>query len=170
MKKKILLILGALICLVCLPGCKNSDEESAKKTASKFTEQFYNIDVNSAKKMLNPTENIISAHDKFKEYMMEDEYNAILSSRKYIRNLNASVNNGCSFKIKNIKFDKRFYDKNESKFGFDYAANIEVTYDKDLKKESVEEKGYVGLVKENNKWKIYSTEIAKDADVFINKK
>ncbi|GFP74585.1 hypothetical protein [Clostridium fungisolvens] len=166
MKNKMgLIIISAItICLLVVTGCSNAkkaeeaktSESTAQATAEKFLNELYEADSNKSNEALVSLDNVAKAHDKFYTITTKDAVNTIIANREYYRILKVSLVNKCSLKATKIDFEKTFEDKKAGKFGFNYTATVEAIYDKDQRREEDTEKGYVGLVFEDNQWKVYS--------------
>ncbi|GFZ32232.1 hypothetical protein CSC2_27580 [Clostridium zeae] len=171
MKKRfgLIIISAIIICLFIATGCSNgakkteeakASEGTAQATAEKFLNELYEVkDSNSSTEAMNSIDTITKAHEKFYTVTTKKALESLMADRWYGRNLKFSSANKCSLKATKIDFEKTFEDKKAGKFGFNYTATVEATYDKDQKKEEDTEKGYVGLVFEDNQWKVYSHSI-----------
>lgn len=163
--KSILIIISVLtLCIFIITGCSSSSkkteeakdsESTAQATAEKFLYEFYEVKSSKDAEEMQTPDNIIKSHDKFKTITTSKALESLIANRFYGRNLKFCVTNKCSVKATKIEFEKTFEDKKEGKFGFDYTASVEAAYDKDQKVEKDTEKGYVGLIYEDNQWKVY---------------
>ncbi|MBK1809883.1 hypothetical protein JHL18_04410 [Clostridium sp. YIM B02505] len=165
--KSILIIISVLtLCIFIITGCSNSSkkteeakasESTAQATAEKFLYEFYEVKSSKeASEEMQTLDNISKAHDKFKTVTTPKALESLIADRFYTRSLKFCATNKCTVKATKVEFEKTFEDKKEGKFGFDYTASVEVAYDKDQKVEKDTEKGYIGLVYEDNQWKVYS--------------
>ncbi|QAA34427.1 M56 family metallopeptidase [Clostridium manihotivorum] len=132
---------------------ETASEEQATNLASNFFEQFYNIESSDAIATLQPT-NYENAYIPFKKYMTNEAISDLVSNRFYLRNIKFSADNQARGKIKNIEFEKSFKDSKENKLETNFTVTIQETYTKDNTVKTDEEKGRIGLIFENNQWKI----------------
>ncbi|WP_461206412.1 hypothetical protein [Clostridium sp. DL1XJH146] len=167
MKYKSMFSCILMLGLIIITGCSNTTQGEAEQVATNFTTQFYNLESEESKDTIESIDKIQSSHDKFKTIMTEEALNLLWENRMYARNIYYCANKGCSIKIKEVDLNKRFYDEKENKIGFDYSAVIEIIYDNDEIKE-VKEEGYVGLINEDNEWKVYSNEITRYSKVLMD--
>ncbi|GKU26527.1 hypothetical protein [Clostridium folliculivorans] len=178
--KSILIIISVLtLCIFAITGCSSSSktteetkasESTAQATAEKFLYEFYEVNSSKDAEDMQAPDNINKAHDKFKTVTTSKDLDSLIANRFYVRNLKFCSTNKCSVKATKIEFEKTFEDKKEGKFGFNYTASVEATYDKDQKSEKDTEKGYVGLIYEDNQWKVYSNSINNASKMLIKTK
>lgn len=151
--------------LFIFTGCSNTSESDAEQVAKKFLTQCYNAESEKSDEIFSSEDNIILSHDKFKPNMTEEALNSLIANRMYLRNVQFSTENECSIRIQELDLNKISYDEKEKKIGYDYTATIEIIYAKDRSKEVGVEKGYIGLVVEENEWKVYSNKVTQFSDV-----
>ena len=118
--------------------------------------------------VLGSENKINSAYNEFKPLMTDGALNTLLANRMYFRNILFCSSNNCTLKIQQLDLNETFYDKKEKKIGINYIASIEIIYENDKRKEVEEEKGYIGLIETNDKWKVYSSKITSMSKVFMS--
>lgn len=109
-------------------------------------------------------------HDDIKPLTTDKGYKNVLAGRAYFMNLQGCSENHFIMQVKDITLTKRFYDKEENKAGFDYEAKVKLVSNKDKKEQIETVNGYIGLVKENGKWKVYAYKLLKIPEAFIPKR
>lgn len=174
MNSKYVLIFILVFVLAIFVGCSKASDDAEQMTKV-FLTQFYNFDYEKSDEILKPLKSgeilkqdyLDSVYNEFKPLMTDEALKTLLANRTYFRNILFCSNNNCSLKIKQLDLNKTFYDKKERKIGFNYVASIEIIYENGKRKEVEEEKGYVGLIETNDKWKVYSNIITSMSKEFF---
>ena len=141
------------------------DKSVAMKTANEFVRVLYyvnddilakekhaeSIDTSSTQEPILLDEGI---HAVIKTLMTEKGFDSLHANRLYQKNLTYAVKRDCTMELKALKLTERENDGKQNELGYDYEAKIKVILNKDKKEVEEFETGYIGLIKENGKWKV----------------
>lgn len=162
--RKVIKSIGILLLMaLVLVGCSSSDENDARKVASKFGKELYTVDSKkiddyNAMTNLNDVKSISEAmrsNDRSLRALMTDNaYDILISSRSNTINIQGCAASNYTMKVTDLILSKNVYDIKENKAGYYFEAKLKIIADKDKSEQSDEGKGYIGLSKENGQWKV----------------
>lgn len=154
MKKSILSIV-LIIILISTVGCKKTEEEQALKLGEKYFNTIYNVEYDSEifSDIYNEDENnkinkIINDKTKDLEKYTSKELQHNINTLRIVPTLYGTVNDlKENLEVENLEIE--IYSKGSEKILLDYNIKLKAS-----NKNISETTGQIGLIKEDNKWKV----------------
>jgi len=153
-----------------------NEVKEAEKIAMQFGKRLYTVGLKEFD-VYNKYENESSEamlmgayelHQDFGPLMTDKEFQSLIAARYYIRYTIAAMHKEYTMEVKDLVLSKQFEDKKENKIGFNYEVKIRMIFNKDKSERIEEEYGYIGLIKENGKWKVYSYKLDTPSKYIMN--
>lgn len=164
MKKITNIIIAVLLISLSLTGCGNSAGKDAEKTAKEFGVDIYTVsseEVDNYGKLLSlktadskELDEAIRANDNtIKALMTADAYDTLLKNRENLVFAQACYEGNYTIQVRDFRLSDNTYDIKENKAGYDYEAELKIIL-KDGTEHTESVKGFIGLVKEDEVWKV----------------
>ncbi|MBZ9608900.1 hypothetical protein G9F73_013935 [Clostridium estertheticum] len=178
---------------IAFTGCKSSDENNAQKVAQEFGRNLYTVNTEKVaeyKKLLregkkidiasgNPTNTggviphtqeyikIIQSLDKnLLPLMTAKGYETIAGHYNIVATKFCNDNN-YTLQVTDFILDKNLYGEKEDKAGYYYEAKLKFISTNGKAERTDTAKGYIGLLKENGKWKVFVYKSEADPKLYI---
>lgn len=100
----------------------------------------------------------------------DNAYKIMVSNRNDIINMKGCAENNFTMEVTDVFLVQKFYENKGNKAGYNYQVKIKLISGKDNKEQSDTAKGYIGLTKENGKWKVSDYELQSKPELFNAKK
>lgn len=167
--KKVMKLFGILsLITTILVGCNSSEEANAEKIAKEFAEELYTVDsdkidsYNTLKKIEN-TQSLIetmeSDNKTLKALTTEDAFDQLVSSRQIHMNTEMCASGNYTMQVTEFTLSENKYDVKEDKAGFDFEVKLKLISNKDKTEQTDAVDGYIGLLKEDGQWKVFSYKV-----------
>ena len=163
MKKIIILISIPILLTLLIVLFSSSEERNAQKIAKKFGKELNTVDLKKIDNykdiisdgILQPNVEKMNSNDKIlKSLMTEDGYNSIVKNRLNIINAEICETGDFTMQVTDLTLSKNVYNIKENKAGYNFQAKLKFIENKDKSEHKDYWEGYIGLSKENGKWKV----------------
>lgn len=167
-----------LLSVFVLCGCSAAQKSGPDETAEKFLKAIYTVDagniedykivrteIDELKKDVNQETGISdfskaidgpaqTLHKNILPLVTEKEYENILTNRYYTNEAGYCTDNNFTLQILVFSLDKDEPAEDENNAGYYYKADLKHDSAKGENDQDTKVQGYIGLVKENDNWKV----------------
>lgn len=167
-----------LLSVLMLSGCSASQKSGPDVTAEKFLKAMYTVDADNIedyKVLMTEMDELKKDFDQetgisdiskeiegstqalYKNILplvTDKEYENIVNNRYYYSEADYCTENDFTFQITDFSLDKNEPAEDENNAGYNYKVDLKHVSAEGKSDQASKVQGYIGLVKENNEWKV----------------